>query len=92
MAADVHARFETDIKALMDDPSRHAILCEQVKKAGPPQYFPAYMVNHGLGIMQSALANQAPPTPLEAKFDAAATWRDLITNYLNCGGVAAPRP
>ena len=92
MAADVHARFETAMKALMDHPSRHAILCEQVKKVGPPQYFPAYMVNHGLGVMQSALANQAPPTPLEPKFDAAATWTDLITNYLNCGGAAAPQP
>jgi len=92
MAADVHARFETEMKALMDHPSRHAILCEQVKKVGPPQYFPAYMVNHGLGVMQSALANQAPPTPLEPKFDAAATWRNLITNYLNCGGAAALSP
>jgi ankyrin repeat protein len=92
MAADVHARFETATKSLMDHPSRHAILCEQVKKVGPPQYFPAYMVNHGLGVMQSALANQASPTPLEPKFDAAATWRDLITNYLNCGGAAAPQP
>jgi ankyrin repeat protein len=92
MAADVHARFETAMKAVMDDPTRHALLCGQVKKVGPPQYFPAYMVNHGLGVMQSALANQAPPTPLDSKFDAAATWRDLITNYLNCGGAAAPQP
>jgi ankyrin repeat protein len=86
MAADVHARFETAMKALMDHPPRHALLCEQVKKVGPPQYFPAYMVNHGMGVMQSALANQVPPTPLEPKFDAAATWRDLIANYLMCGG------
>jgi hypothetical protein len=91
MAADVHARFETAMKDLMDHPPRHAILCEQVRKVGPPQYFPAYMVNHGLGVMQSALANQAPPTPLEPKFDAASTWRDLITNYLNCGGAAGPQ-
>jgi Ankyrin repeats (3 copies)/Ankyrin repeat len=92
MTADAHTRFETTMKALMDHPSRHAILCEQVKKIGPPQYFPAYMVSHGLGVMQSALANQAPPTLLEPKFDAAATWRDLITNYLNCAGAAAPQP
>ena len=92
MAADVHARFETAMKAIIDHPSRHANLCEQVKKVGPPQYFPAYMVNHGLGVMQSALANQAPPTSLEPKFDAAATWRDLVTNYLDCGGAAAPQP
>jgi ankyrin repeat protein len=92
MAADVHARFEMTMKALIDDPSRHAVLCEQVKKAGPPKYFPAYMVSHGLGVMQSTLANQAPPTPLDPKFDAATSWRDLITNYLNCGGAAAPQP
>jgi len=92
MADDVHTRFETATKTLMADPSRHAVLCEQVKTVGPPQYFPAYMVSHGLGVMQSALAHQAPPTPLEPNFDAAATWNDLITNYLNCGGAAAPQP
>lgn len=90
MAPDVHTRFETAMKTLMDQPSRHASLCEQVKKVGPPQYFPAYMVSHGLGVMQSALANQAPASPLDPKFDAAATWRDLIANYLLCGGAAAP--
>jgi ankyrin repeat protein len=92
MADDVHARFDTAMKALTDSPSRHAVLCEEIRRVGPPQYFPAYMVNHGLGVMQSALANQAPHTPLDPKFDAAATWRSLITNYLNCGGAAAPQP
>lgn len=92
MPADVHARFETATKNLAADAPRHAALCEQVKKAGPPQYFPAYMVNHGLGVMQSALSNQAPPAPLEPNFDAAAAWRELLTNYLNCGGTVAPKP
>jgi Lipoprotein LpqB beta-propeller domain len=36
--------------------------------------------------MQSALANQAPPTPLESNVDAAASWTQLLTNYLNCTG------
>lgn len=92
MATDVHARFEVAIKALMGDSSRRAMLCEEIEKIGPPQYFPAYMVNHGLGVMQSALANQAPSTPFEPKFDAAATWRELLTSYLECGGAAAARP
>jgi Domain of unknown function (DUF4124)/Ankyrin repeats (3 copies)/Ankyrin repeat len=85
MPADVHARFETAIKGLMDQPQSRAALCAQVKKIGPPQYFPAYMVNHGLGAMMGALSNQPPPTPLEPNFDAAATWATLLTNYLNCG-------
>lgn len=59
-------------------------MCEQVQKVGPPTYFPAYMVNHGLGVLQSALSNQAPPTPLDPKFDAQATWMLLQTDYLNC--------
>lgn len=84
MAADVHARFEAAMKDFMSQPPRHAVLCEQVKKVGPPQYFPAYMVNHGLGVMQSALSNQAPPAPLKSDFNAATTWRELQTNYLNC--------
>lgn len=89
MPADVHARFETATKDLAADAPRHAALCEQIKKAGPPQYFPGYMVNHGLGAMQSALSNQAPPAPLEPNFDAAAAWRELLTNYLDCGGTVA---
>jgi ankyrin repeat protein len=84
MPPDVHTRFETAMKIFMDNPSRHATLCEQVKKVGPPSYFPAYMVNHGLGLMQSTLANQAPPTALEPNFDAQATWAQLQTSYLNC--------
>jgi ankyrin repeat protein len=89
MPPDLHTRFEASMKAFMDNPSRHATLCEQVKKVGPPQYFPAYMANHGLGVMQSALSNQAPPTPLDPKFDAAATWKELVTSYLNCDGAVA---
>lgn len=92
MPADVHARFETAIKGLMDQPQRHALLCKQINKIGPPQYFPAYMVNHGLGVMQSALSNQSPPAPLEPNFDAAATWANLLTNYLNCGTETSPAP
>jgi hypothetical protein len=81
-----HDRFETAIKDFMDHPQQHVALCEQVKKIGPPQYFPAYMVNHGMGAVMGALSNQAPPTPLRADFDAAAAWADLQSHYLNCNG------
>jgi ankyrin repeat protein len=86
MPANEHERFETAMKELTDQPLRHALVCHRVKKLGPPTYYPAYMINHGLGVMQSALANQAPLTPLDSKFDAAATWTELQTKYLNCTG------
>jgi hypothetical protein len=81
---EIHARFEATLKEEAADPPRHAALCDQVRKVGPPIYFPSYMVNHGMGVMQSALANQAPPTPLEPNFNAQASWTQLLTNYLNC--------
>jgi hypothetical protein len=87
LPTNAHDRFETAIKDLMDHPQQHVTLCEQVKKIGPPQYFPAYMVNHGIGAVMGALSNQAPPTPLRADFDAAAAWADLQSNYLNCTGI-----
>jgi ankyrin repeat protein len=89
MAADAHARFDASMKDFMKNPQRHAALCEQIKKIGPPQYFPGYMVNHGMGVMQSALSNQAPPAPLGTNFDAATAWTGLTTTYLNCDEVAA---
>lgn len=55
--------------------------CERI---GPPRYFPAYMVSHGIGAIQSALANQAQSAPLEPNFDAAGAWTSLLANYLNC--------
>jgi hypothetical protein len=91
MPPDLHTRFEASMKVFMANPSRHATLCEQVEKVGPPQYFPTYMVNHGLGAVQSALSNHSPPTPLQPNFDAAATWKELIANYLNCESAMAPK-
>jgi hypothetical protein len=89
MPADVHVHFEAAIKALMDQPPRKAALCEQVKKIGPPQYFPAYMVNHGMGSVMGAISNKPPPPPLEPNFDASATWANLLTNYLECSSAAS---
>jgi ankyrin repeat protein len=88
MSADVHTRFESAMKDENANPQRHAALCEHVKKIGPPRYFPAYMVNHGMGAVQSALASQAQPTPLEPTFDAAGAWTTLLANYLSCSAPA----
>lgn len=86
MPQEMHARFESTLKEEAADVPRHAALCDQVRRVGPPTYFPAYMVNHGMGAVQSALANQAPPTSLEPNFNAQASWTQLLTNYLNCIG------
>jgi ankyrin repeat protein len=91
MSTDVHIRFESKLKDENANPQRHAALCEQVKKIGPPRYFPSYMVNHGLGVMQSALTGQGQPAPLVPNFDAEGAWTTLLANYLNCSAPANPQ-
>lgn len=84
MSAGVRARFDGAMKNEMADAPRHAALCERIAEIGPPRYFPAYMVNHGMGSIRSALTSQVQPAPLEPNFDAAGTWKSLLANYLNC--------
>jgi hypothetical protein len=89
LPANARDRLQTEIKDLWGHPQRLASLCEQVKKIRPPQYFPTYMVNHGMAVVTSDLSNQASPPPLKADFDSAATWNDIQTQYLNCNGAAS---
>jgi hypothetical protein len=89
LPATARDRLQTAIKNLWGDSQRLASLCEQVKKISPPQYFPTYMVNHGMAVVISDLSKQASPPPLKAGFDSAATWNDIQTQYLNCNGAAS---
>jgi hypothetical protein len=89
LPANTSARLQAEIKDLWEHSQRLASLCEQVKKIGPPQYFPTYMVNHGMAVVISDLSKQASLPPLKADFDSAATWNDIRTQYLNCNGPAS---
>jgi ankyrin repeat protein len=56
-------------------------LCGQFKRLGPPNYFPRYMVLHGIKAFTAA-----DPTAdaLDPNFDAAATWQQILTQGLSC--------
>ncbi|WP_298013464.1 hypothetical protein [uncultured Aquabacterium sp.] len=59
-------------------------LCAMVQRAGPPAYFPSYMVQHGLHSTQAALHGRAPTSPLHEDLDTQAAWTDAVEGYLHC--------
>jgi hypothetical protein len=56
-------------------------LCNDLKRSGPPTYYPKYLVLHGL----AAYNGQATPeNSLKAPFDATATWSTYLRNSIGC--------
>jgi hypothetical protein len=74
-------RFRQALSAFTSDPDKYRSLCVAVGKVGPPDYFPAYMVMHGMNVF---LNGPTDSRALIANFDAKATWADLQVQYLHC--------
>jgi ankyrin repeat protein len=56
-------------------------LCGQFKRLGPPNYFPRYMILHGI---KAFTATDPTADALDHDFDAAATWQHILTEGLTC--------
>ncbi len=54
-------------------------LCNEIKKKGAPGYYPAYMIQHGMGAFVGSAGNG-----IKSDFDAAKSWRESLQNYLHC--------
>lgn len=72
--------FEARKSQLLEDESRRAVYCKDIARLGPPDYYPAYMVQHGLGAVNGADASRALVVP----FDAKAAWAKAVAQYLEC--------
>ena len=55
-----------------------AKFCEDIKRIGPPDYYPAYMVSHGMGAVFGASGG------LVTNFDAASAWKGALTKWMHC--------
>lgn len=73
------AFFEYISKAFKD-PSNLAKICAEVQRLGPPEYFPRYMIQHGL----QAFTPNAAEDGLAKDFDAPAAWKKSLDSYLHC--------
>lgn len=80
LTPDAKKKFHDVEMDMVKDPAAHGKLCADIQRIGPPTYFPAYMVAHGMSAFTGAHAGG----PLVSNFDAKKTWADLQTTYLMC--------
>ncbi len=67
--------FRQRLEDVMRDPGAQATLCASVHGFRAPAYYPACMVDHGLGAMQAAMSGQPVANGgLRPDFDAAKGW------------------
>lgn len=65
-----------------------AALCEELRRLGPPAYYPTYMLQHGL----SAIAGEGGG--LEKDFNPSEAWASILDSYGHCDpqAIAQTRP
>lgn len=56
-----------------------ASLCAAVDRAGPPDYVPSYMIQHGMGTFLGRSDGD-----LVRGFDPDKGWQDLLSGYMHC--------
>jgi hypothetical protein len=71
------------IRVQQDAPTR-AAMCANLRRIGPPAYYPRYMIQHGMGAFTGNDGKDA----LVPGFDAAQTWERMVTNPMLCGTAA----
>ncbi|MDP2760952.1 MAG: hypothetical protein Q8O64_11215 [Sideroxyarcus sp.] len=78
--------FQANMKATFSDSDTLAAICNDVIRIGPPDYFPRYMIQHGMGaFIQDPKAGNG----LVEGFDASAAWSQTLGGYLHCAGYVA---
>jgi hypothetical protein len=77
---DKKTKFAEANKQTTDDPAALRRLCGEIRRIGPPNYYPAYMILHGI----KAFTGNPHENALVPDFDAAGTWKKLQGAYLHC--------
>jgi hypothetical protein len=78
------AAWKKEAIRVRQDPAARAAMCDNLRRIGPPAYYPRYMIQHGMGAFTG---NQGKPA-IVANFDANQTWKRILTDPLLCGTAA----
>lgn len=72
--------FQTLVKKTLGNDSTRGEYCAKITRIGPPDYFPSYMLQHGLGAFTGINNNQQ----FVISFDPNAAWPQAVKDYLQC--------
>lgn len=76
------ATLKDSLEKALGSPEGLTATCKEIARIGPPNYYPRYMIQHGMG----AFINNGAGDGLSKDFDANATWKQLLNTYLHCPG------
>lgn len=74
------ATFQESLKATLGNPEGLAAVCKEIVRIGPPNYFPRYMIQHGMGAFFKDGGNNG----LAKDFNAKSAWKQSLDGYLHC--------
>lgn len=72
--------FKAKMLAFMGNDEQHKKICREIKAIGAPDYYPRYMVQHGM----SAFHSNNTGNGLIPSFNASQAWDMSLTAYLHC--------
>lgn len=81
-------KLASQVDNIVGDPKQLSALCAQLRKFGPPDYYPRYMVQHGM----QAFTGLKTPKGLVPDFDAKKAWEESLSSYLHCPDVHDEKP
>ena len=55
-------------------------ICNELSRIGAPQYYPSYMIQHGM----NAIIGSDTEDALVKNFDSDAAWKESLDGYLHC--------
>ena len=79
-SSDQKSKFQEAINNISKNEENLRELCGEVRAVGMPNYYPNYMILHGI----NALTGNSNGEALIKDFDAPKTWNSLQIKYLNC--------
>jgi len=71
-------KFEAAKKEFYAKKEKMAEACAQIKTLGPPNYYPTYMIQHGVGAIEEKRSDMVPG------FDAKKTWKNVLELAMKC--------
>jgi hypothetical protein len=80
-------RLFKELNKTLSDKNKLPIVCTKIKSIGAPDYYPEYMINHGLRAVtgqNKAESEQPAGNGLITDFNAADAWAKSLDGYLHC--------
>lgn len=72
--------FQNNLKATLGDSAGLATVCKKIEAIGSPDYYPRYMIQHGM----NAFLKDGGGKKLDEAFDVKSAWKKSLDTYLHC--------